>query len=260
MNKYMDKMKIRTILVLAFISIILCACTSEGSTDNLNPSEEIGADQKDLNLIGEIATDQKAPADWQSAYLEIICNMQEYLVDIDDYRSNPELYNPMDDWVYLGIHDFNDDDIPELLVGDTLTMAVFTFTDGKPEKIVDLYNEYDPSSWCINGVDFKDNSVSLGCSGSGGTTFVNFGYLDGQYVLGHYSEINLPSVVRINGEESTLEEMNRIYTTDYALREKEEYRERIRLVNENGVWVLKFQSGEEAVLDDQFDFGLIMWE
>lgn len=252
--------KTTVIVILACISIALCACSSEDSTENLDLSEGSVTDQKDLDSLEETETTQDVPADWQSAYLEIICNMQEYLVDIDGYRSNPELYNPLDDWVYLGIHDFDGDDIPELLVGDTLTMAAFTFTGGKPEKIVDLYDEYDPSSWCINGVDFKGNSVSLGCSGSSGTTYVNFGYLDGQYMIGHYSEMNQPSVVRINGKESTLEEMNRIYTTDYAQREKVEHRDRIRLVNEEGEWVLRFQSGEEEILDDQFDYDLIKWE
>lgn len=252
--------KLIALMILICISISLNACSSESSTDHFDPSEGIVTDQKDIDLSEEIAADTEGAADWQNSYLEIICNMQEYLVDIDGYRSNPELYNPMDDWVYLGIHDFNGDSIPELLVGDTLTMAVFTFSDGKPEKIADLYDEYEPLTWCINGVHFKDNSVSLGCSGSGGTTFVNFGYLDDQYVIGHYSENNQPSVARINGKESTLEEMNKIYATDYAQREPEENRERIRLVNEDGVWILKFQSGDEKILDDQFDYGLIMWE
>lgn len=249
-----------TIIALACISIALYACSGEDSTENLDSSEGLVTNQNAVNPSDGLEADQNEPADWQSAYLKIICNMQEYLVDINGYRSNPELYNPLDDWVYLGIHDFDNDNIPELLVGDTLTMAAFTFTDGKPEKIVDLYDEYEPSTWCINGVDFKDNSVSLGCSGSGGSTFVNFGYLDGRYVMGTYSEINQPSVVRINGEESSLEEMNRIYITDYDRRDPAEYRERIRLVNEDGVWILKFQSGEEAVLDEKFDFSLIMWE
>lgn len=247
----------KTVVLLFMVCVcaVLSACYSQSSADNPEPSEGIATDQKALDLSEEI----EAPK-WHRAYLEVICNMQEYLVDIDDYRRTPELYNPMDKVVFLGIHDFDGDDIPELLAGDLLTMAVFTCKDGKPEKIADLYDEYDPLTWCINDVCFKDNSVSLDCDGSGGCTFVNFGYLDGQYVIGHYSEINLPSVVRINGEESTLEEMNRIYTVHFARREKGEYRERIRLVNEDGIWRLKFESGEEAVLDDRFDFGLILWE
>lgn len=244
------------LLLVACLSVVLCACYSQSNAGNPEPSEGIVTDQKDSDLSEEI----EAPK-WHHAYLEVICNMQEYLVDIDDYRRTPELYNPMNKVVFLGIHDFDGDDIPELLAGDLLTMAVFTCKDGKPEKIADLYDEYDPLTWGINGVCFKDNSVSLACNGSGGSTFVNFGYLDGQYVIGHYSEINLPSVVRINGEESTLEEMNRIYTVHLAQREKEEYRERIRLVNEDGIWRLKFvESEKEAVLDERFDFGLIRWE
>lgn len=243
-------------LLIACMCVVLCACSSNGKIDNLGSSEGIVTDQNDLDPSEEIEVPE-----WHHAYLEVICNMKEYLVDINDFRSDhPELYDPMNTWVFLGIHDFNGDEIPELLVGDLLTMAVFTFTDGKTEKIADLYDEYDPITWCINGVHYKDNSVSLGCAGAGGTTYVNFGYLDGQYVLGTYSELSLPSVVRINGEESTLEEMNRIYTINYAERGKEELREQIRLVNENGIWKLRFESGKEAVLDDQFDFELIQWE
>ena len=242
-------------LLIACMCVVLCACSSNGKIDNLGSSEGIVTDQNDLDPSEEIEVPE-----WHHAYLEVICNMKEYLVDINDSRSNPELYDPMDELVFLGIHDFNGDEVPELLVGDLLTMAVFTFTDGKPEKIADLYDEYDPITWCINGVYYKDNSVSLDCDGAGGATFVNFGYLDGQYVIGTYSELNLPSVVRINGEESTLEEMNRIYTINFAERGREELRERIQLVNENGIWKLRFESGKEAVLDDQFDFELIQWE
>lgn len=195
---------------------------------------------------------------WWTAYLDIICNMQEYLVDTIDYRSDPELYDPMDERIYLGLHDFDGDLIPELLIGDDITMAVFTFSDGKAEKLENLYHP-DAGAWCINGVYFRDNSISLECDGAGGADYVNFGYLDGEYVIGLYSQLSQPSVVKINGEESTLEEMDRIYPTDGHARASEDRREKLRLVNEDGVWILVFPSEEQVALDQRFDCDLIMW-
>ncbi|MBO5340912.1 MAG: hypothetical protein J6A62_07945 [Oscillospiraceae bacterium] len=195
---------------------------------------------------------------WQSAYLEIIHHLDEYLAPIYGGNGvNSRSYiDPADIQIYLGIHDFDDDDTFELIVGDTLTMAVFTYKDGQIEKIADLY---DPNAeWCINGVHFKDNSISVTCAGAGGSDFVNFGYLDGEYVLGHYNAIDL-SEVTINGKESTLEEMNRIYTLDWNERSETERKNWIRLVKENDTCVLKYQSGENAVLNSDFDFDSILW-
>ena len=101
-----------------------------------------------------------------------------------------EKYHPMDQLVYLGILDFDGDGIPELLAGDTITMAVFTFADGRIEKLADLYYP-NTACWCINGVYFKDNSVSVSCDGQDGSDFVDFGSLDNNgmkgFATGYYS-------------------------------------------------------------------------
>lgn len=199
---------------------------------------------------------------WQSAYLEILQHLQDNLAplkepDGTDYRSYAEIYNPQDVFIYLGLHDFDDDGIMELIVGDTLTMAVFTYRNGQAEKIADLY--YPDSVWCINGVYFKENSISLNCDGSGGSNFVNYGYLDGEYKLGFYSELILDDEITINGEPATREEVNQIYTLDWEERSEDESKERIRLVWENDKWVLKYFSGEEVILDENFDFNSIVW-
>ena len=136
-------------------------------------------------------------------------------------------------------------------------MAVFTYKDGQVEKIADLY--FPDIIWCINGVDFKDNSISIICSGAGGNDYINFGYLEGEYVLGLYGGLNVDYGVTINGVEGTLEEMNRIYTLNYEERGKGEHKERLRLVWENETWVLKYTSGKEVVLNSNFDFDSILW-
>ncbi len=194
---------------------------------------------------------------WQSAYLDIIRDLPSFLVDSDpdNYRLK-DYYNPNNNLVYLGIHDFDGDGVPEFLAGDTSSMAVFTFADGQAKKLYDLF--YPESVWCIDGVSFKGNSISLGCSGSGGTAWVNFGFLDNQYLLGLYSEIS-NSAVMINGKESTLEELNKIYTTDYEKREETEHKDRLRLINQDNVWILRFPSGQEVIVNQDFDYSLIQW-
>ena len=196
---------------------------------------------------------------WQSAYLEILYHLQDYLAPLyhPDGANTRSNIDPLDVPIYLGLHDFDEDGTLELIIGDTVTMAVFTYKDNQVEKIADLY--YPDSTWCINGVFFKNHSISLACNGAGGSDFVNFGYLDGKYALGLYSQLNMPSVVTINGEESSLEEMNRIYTLNYEQRSEEERRARLRLVKENENWILKYPSGEEVVLDSNFDFDAILW-
>ena len=194
---------------------------------------------------------------WQSAYLDIIRDLPSFLVcsDPDNYRQK-DYYDPNNNRVYLGIHDFDGDGIPELLAGDTISMAVFTFADGRAEKLYDLF--YPDRSWCIHGVSFKENCISLGCSGSGGTDWVNFGFLDNKYQLGLYSEISNSAVI-INGKESTLEEFNKIYTTDYEKREETEHKDRLRLIYRDNIWVLCFPSGQEVTVNKDFDYSLIQW-
>lgn len=212
----------------------------------------------------EVTTEPILPkADtWQSAYLHIIWNLPDYLADVfmaENDRESPELYDSVNNSVYLGIHDFDSDGIPELIAGDTLALAVFTFADGHAEKLADLY--YPDAIWCINGVYFKEHSVSTVCAGSDGCDFAQFGYIGGEYRLGLYSERHDPFDIFINGEVSTLEEMNRIYPTDFDQRADSEWRNRMRLMYENGGWVLKSYDSEEGIiLDSSFDFNLINWD
>lgn len=230
--------------------------------DNLQkPSTDILELSKEkLNIIDGEEGQMQETQTWQSAYLEIICHLQDYLVPLyEPDGTDTRCYDdPNNQEIYLGLHDFDEDGMLELIAGDAWALAVFTYKNGRVEKIEDLY--YPDVMWCINGVHFKDNSISVVCSGAGGSDFVNFGYLDGEYVLGLYSQINMPSVVMINGKESNLEEMNRIYTLNWDERSEDERKEWIRMVNENGTWIFKDRFGEKIALDiNDFDFNLIMW-
>lgn len=268
------------IIVIAIISLSACSKENRETVDKNITKVKIQTDQgvsvtnitdgdksvqvntesnSEVNNVGNESGDVSQT--WQDAYLEILYHLSENLAhqyepDGTDSRSD-YYYDSSDVQIYLGLHDFDDDGTLELIAGDLFTMAVFTYKDGQAEKIADLY--FPDIVWCISGVYFKENSISLICSGSGGSDFVNFGYLDGEYVIGLYSELNMDSGITINGIESTLEEVNRIYTLDYENRSEDERKERIHLVRENETWILKYQSGEEVVLDSNFDFNSILW-
>ena len=189
---------------------------------------------------------------WQEAYLSVIkCDRQLLLVDLDNARY------PEDTYIYLGIHDFDGDGIPELIFGDGVSLAVFTFSEGQVERIADLY--FPGIIWCVNGIAIHGNGMSVMCAGSGGMDCVNFGYIDGEYVLGLYAprEHMEPT---INGEACTVDDINRIHTTDYNKMAPEEFREKIQLVFENGEWVLKLPSDEVLAADVTLDFSRFLWE
>lgn len=202
---------------------------------------------------------------WQSAYLEVIYHLWDYLAPryepLSDEETRKKFNDPMNLWsFYFGLHDFNEDGILELITGDGWGLAVFTFRDGKVEKIADLCEPDLSAIWCVNGVDFKDNCIRVGCAGSGGVNLVNFGYIEGEYVLGHYNQWTPTDPIIINGREGTLEEMEKIYTLDYDNHEEEEHRERLQLINENGIWFIRhYESDEESILDINFDFDSVLW-
>lgn len=89
---------------------------------------------------------------------------------------------------------------------------------------------------------------------------VSFGYLDGQYVLGMYSETSHPNPVIINGEESTLEQMNRIYNLNVDENDSGKSVQRIRRYFDGGTWQMQTLNGEIYTLDDSFDFEHILWK
>lgn len=72
--------------------------------------------------------------------------------------------------VYVGIHDFDNNDIPELIIGSYVSVAVFTYEEGKAEKVADLY---ETEEWGgINFLCYKDNHLVLICSGNGGVDYL----------------------------------------------------------------------------------------
>ncbi len=224
---------------------------------------EISGDEPEQPEEGQ--QEKESVQTWQSAYLEVIYHLWDYLAPRYEPRSHKdsrrEYNNPENLWsFYLGLHDFDGDGTLELITGDGLGVAIFTYENGHVKKIADLCPLDPAATWCVCGMHFKDNSIRVECDGSGGANVINFGYIDGEYMLGYYNEQTSTDPITINGREVTVEEVGRIYTLDYDKIEEEECRERFRLVNEKGVWILKhYESDEESVLDMSFDFDSVLW-
>ena len=115
--------------------------------------------------------------------------------------------------------------------------------------------------WCINGLYARENSVSVQCDGAGGIDFVSFGFLDGEYVLGIYTGLsNDYDPPLINGKTGTIDQMNRIYPTDYASYSEDDLKEMVHLVRKGNDWTIHLPSGEIVTLDESADFDCFLWE
>ena len=103
---------------------------------------------------------------------------------------------------------------------------------------------------------FKGNSLNVRFAGAGVSTFVNFGFSNGQYLLGLYDEMSGSDVI-INGKISTLEEMNRIYPLDQA--QEKTHREQMQLLCKDGGWTLCFEPGDSLEVNDALGFRSVFW-
>ena len=102
---------------------------------------------------GEEAENQYIVPEWEDAYKEIVCNMESYLADPYVLRQELKQVNSDSYIGYIGIHDFDNDGVPELIIGDTVSIGIFTYEDGMIKKIADLY---EPEDWGgINGVHYN---------------------------------------------------------------------------------------------------------
>ena len=171
-------MKLRKKVILTanvmLCAALFCACGKEGEN------------QKDFN------------GKWKDAYKEIVRNMDSYLADPYILRQESEWADNDSCIGYIGIHDFDDDGVPELMIGDGVSIGIFTYEDGMAKKIADLY---EPEVWGgINGVHYRENSIILVNSGSDGSCYVCLSYYDGEYVTGVYDEYH-PQTAIVNGKE-----------------------------------------------------------
>ncbi|MCH5339374.1 MAG: hypothetical protein J1E03_11375 [Acetatifactor sp.] len=256
-------MKKYLLCLVLFISISLCGCNNGSDEQHIGEStgfiehttdrqEEPQNNDVEVEDILPNASDDMREGDlvavgesWEDAYKSIICDIDSKLVDPYNYNlgSNGD--------VYLGIHDFNNDDIPELVIGDFVSAAVFTYENGNAVKVADLY---EPEEWGgINGLYYKDNHIVLVNSGSGGSGYVCFTYDEGEYVIGVYDDYN-PDKGVINGKQVTGE----VFRQQFNLAElTNNSRIEYSKINEEDGLILVV-NGESTTIDN-LDFQLLEW-
>lgn len=139
---------------------------------------------------------------WEVSYREAIGNIEDYLIDANGME------NVFNGYAYLGVHDFNEDGTPELVMGNNQAIGIYTTEAGSVKKVTELY---EPEEWGgINGLFYKDNDIMLVSDGSDGSGYVCFTYQDGQYITGIHDDYNAEGAT-VNGIESTFEEFSQIF-------------------------------------------------
>ena len=231
-------MKLRKKVILManvmLCAVLFCACGKEESN------------QRDSN------------ENWEDAYKEIVRNMESYLADPYIFRQEPDLVSSDSCIGYIGIHDFDDDSVPELIIGDEVSVGIFTYDNGSVKKIADLY---EPEDWgCINGVHYKDNTVILINSGSDGSCYVCLSCRDGEYITGAFDEYN-PETATVNGKEVTEEDFKKCFNLTELLEDSSIPRSRIK--KENGtaaaLVINVFQKDDEYIPIEDLDFNAVEW-
>ncbi len=165
---------------------------------------------------------------------------------------------PPDNGGHIGIHDFDDDGVPELMIGDGISIGIFIYEDGMAKKIADLY---EPEVWgCINGAHYRENTIILVNNGSDGSCYVCLSYHDGEYVTGVFDEYN-PDTATVNGKEVTEEEFKKWF--DIAGLSRDSSIPRSRMKKEDGIATIlvidAIRQEDEDILIEDLDFGAIKW-
>ena len=228
------KKKIILIANVMLCAALFCACGKAGEN------------QKDSN------------GKWEDAYKEIVRNMESYLADPYILRQEQERADNDSCIGYIGIHDFDDDSVPELIIGDDVSVGIFTYYNGSVKKIADLY---EPEDWgCINGVHYKDNTVILINSGSDGSCYVCLSCHDGEYITGVFDEYN-PDTATVNGKEVTEEEFKMWF--DLVGLSRDSSIPRSRMKKEDGIVTAlvidAIRQEDEYILIEDLDFSAIKW-
>ena len=132
----------RKLYIFVLLVLLLTACgKSPPAAVTTEPEQEMtGVISETTALLETNSPDNGIPwndpssiggSTWQEAYLSVIkCDRQQLLVDTDNLRY------PEDTYIYLGIHDFEGDGTPELIFGDGVSLAVFTYAEGRVARNV----------------------------------------------------------------------------------------------------------------------------
>ena len=244
---------------------LFCACGKDEGNQYIGSENEetmVGGVAPEVSVRG---TMPKTSGGWEDAYKEVVRNMESYLADPYISRQESHWVNGNSCVGYIGIHDFDDDNVPELIIGDDVSVGIFTYYNGMVKRIADLY---EPEDWgCINGMYYKNNTVILINSGSDGSCYVCFTYDDGEsstqgreYVIGIYDEYN-PEVAIINDRMTTGEEFRKRFDLIELLDNSSIPRSRI--IKDDEITIALelnvFEGDDKQILIEDLDFNVIEW-
>ena len=244
-------MKRKLINLLLTMTLTLCACTKDATTDTITKdvTEELGETTENKEIVSEA----EKLLTWQESYIDIIKSIPQSLSDPYHRRDETETNSAETTlYIYLRIHDFDNNDIPELIIGDGISLAVFTYENGDTKKVADLCT---PESWggIINGVHLKNNRMLLEVNGSDGCGFTSFGFVEGEYKTGYYDEYN-PSEIIVDGKKADLEAFNAIYDIENTQNWSDDMIWKVCLKKEGEEWKIVFEDNVIIPLDQTFDF------
>lgn len=209
----------KTALILTTLCMLVTGCVhSTTSSENVTTTQQF-------------TENPKKDAEWIVFYRNIIAHAEDYVMD--PY----ELDLGYSSYLYLGLHDFDNNGTPEFIFGDSSAISIYTVQDKTLLKVADLQMTED---WVgINGVKFKDNTLLLINAGSDGCGYECFTYKDG-YITGFYSDYE-PEVATLNGSAVSPDDFHVIFNLEDL---------------ETGTYLEKFYIGDsttQAANDLNFD-------
>ena len=131
---------------------------------------------------------------WEHAYRRVLCNLEEYIPDPEDFYQ----------FVTLGFYDFDGNGVPEMILGNhNYSVSIFTYEEGKVKKIKNL-NE--------GILHFKDGIVMMVRSNISGSIIKCFAYRNNEYIEGLYDYYtNNDITIQINGENVSKKEFDKFF-------------------------------------------------
>lgn len=129
--------------------------------------------------------EQTAPSTWEEAYKTVVCSALDYVGDPRELRQY-SLEEPANKRLWIQLYDFDQDEIPELIVGDSCCVSVFTWQNQELVRLADLAQM---ECWGgHDGMNFLNGTLMLDGDGSQGSGYVFYAYRDGKYQMAKYCD------------------------------------------------------------------------